>query len=148
MLEANDAPRSQTTPLPGDEAVAVGYAAASVPLLGAPSLADSSAEAIDGSTLSFLLQHALEAKRKEEEAVETAELAKLKEKVAAAEARVMEEIDRLRHLGDRTNLTTLLNRTCSWYLARDAVLKRKDKRKKKKKRRKRVRMWRRSWSRS
>ena len=32
-----------------------------------PSLADSSAEAIDGSTLSFLLQHALGVKRKEEE---------------------------------------------------------------------------------
>ena len=52
-------------------------------------MADSSAEAIDGSTLSFLLQHALEVKRKEEEAVETAELAKLEEKVAAAEVRLL-----------------------------------------------------------
>ena len=70
--EQHDGLRAQTTPPPGvrpgvlldpgppgDEAVAVGYAAASVPLLGAPSLADSSAEAIDGSTLSFLLQRAL-----------------------------------------------------------------------------------------
>ena len=159
---ANDAPHSQTTPLPGvrpgvlldpgppgDEAVAVGYAAASVPLLGAPLLADSSAEAIDGSTLSFLLQRALDDKRMEkEEAKLVAEVNELEEKVAKAEARVMEEIDRLRRLGDRTNLTTLLNRTCTWYLARDAFLKRKDKRKKKKKRRKRVRMRRRSWSRS
>ena len=44
---------------PWVEAVAVGYAAAGVPLLGAPLLADSSAEAIDGSTLSLLLQRAL-----------------------------------------------------------------------------------------
>ena len=159
--ETHNALRSQTTPLPGKRpaplsevtgpqaALTDGYVAAGVPLLGAPSLAGSSAEAIDGSTLSFLLQHALEVKRKEEEeAAETAELAKLKKRLAADEARVMEEIDRLRQLGDRTNLTTLLNRTCSWYLARDAVLKWKDKRKKKKKRRKRVRMWRRSWSRS
>ena len=82
--ETHNALRSQTTPLPGKRptplsevtgpqvAVTDGYVAAGVPLLGAPSLADSSAEAIDGSTLSFLLQHALEVKRKEEEeAVET-----------------------------------------------------------------------------
>ena len=86
---------------PGDEAVAVGYAAASVPLLGAPSLADSSAEAIDGSTLSFLLQRALDDKRKEkEEAKLVAEVNELEEKVAKAEARAMEEIDRLRQLGE------------------------------------------------
>ena len=70
---------------PWVEAVAVGYAAAGVPLLGAPLLADSSAEAIDGSTLSLLLQRALEVKRKEEEeAAEAAELAELEEKLAAA----------------------------------------------------------------
>ena len=79
MHEENSASRSQTRPLPGVrpgvpldpgppwvEAAAVGYVAAGVPLLGAPSLADSSAEVIDGSTLSFL-QHALDVKRKEEE---------------------------------------------------------------------------------
>ena len=93
--ETHNALRSQTTPLPvkrpaplsevtgPQAAVTDGYVAAGVPLLGAPSLADSSAEAIDGSTLSFLLQHALGVKRKEEEeAVETAKLAKLEEKVA------------------------------------------------------------------
>ena len=59
--------------------------------LGAPSLADSSAEVIDGSTLSFLLQRALEVKRKEEEeeAVEAAELVELEEKLAAAEERLL-----------------------------------------------------------
>ena len=36
-------------------AVTVGYVAASVPLLGAPSMASPSAETIDESTLSFLL---------------------------------------------------------------------------------------------
>ena len=99
---ANDAPQSQTTPLPGvrpgvlldpgppgDEAVAVGYAAASVPLLGAPLLADSSAEAIDGSTLSFLLQRALDDKgRRRRRRSWVAEVNELEEKVAKAEARV------------------------------------------------------------
>ena len=102
----HNVPRSQTTPLPGKRpaplsevtgsqtAVTDGYVAAGVPLLGAPSLAVSSAEAIDGSTHSFLLQHALEVKRKEEEeAVETAELAKLEEKVAAAEDRLLDGAD-------------------------------------------------------
>ena len=76
--ETYDGPRAQSTPPPGlrpgvlqdpgppwVEAVTVGYVAAGVPLLGAPSLADSSAEVIDGSTLSFLLQRALDVKRKE-----------------------------------------------------------------------------------
>ena len=96
--ETYDGPRAQSTPPAGlrpgvlqdpgpplVEAVTVGYVAAGVPLLSAPSLADSSAEVIDGSTLSFLLQRALEVKRKEEEAVEAAELVELEEKLAAAE---------------------------------------------------------------
>ena len=103
--ETHNAPRSQTTPLPGarlaplsevtgpQAAVTSGYVAARVPLLGAPSLADSSAEAVDGGALSFLLQHALRDKRKEEEeeAVEAAELAELEEKVAVAESRLQVE---------------------------------------------------------
>ena len=102
---------------PGDEAVAVGYAAASVPVLGAPSLADSSAEATDGSTLSFLQQHALDDKRKEEEeAVETAELAKLEEKVAAAEVRLLHALqqDRLRALHARDE-PGCLSRSCASF---------------------------------
>ena len=79
---------------PWVEAVAVGYVAASVPLLGAPSLADSSAEVADGSTLSFFLERALEVKRKEEEAVEVAELTELEEKVAAAEVRLLGELQK------------------------------------------------------
>ena len=157
VQDANDAPRSQTTLLPGvrpgvpldpgppvDEAVAVGYAAASVPLLGAPSLADSSAEAIDGSTLSFLLQHALEAKRKEEEeAVETAELAKLEEKLAAAEERLLEVLRQERE-GTRVSRQTwsTLSRVeqlaVHWFMAKVAVGKRRVKRKKKKRKRRKL----------
>ena len=160
---ANDAPRGQTTPLPevrpgvpldpgppGDEAVAVGYAAAGVPLLGAPSLADSSVEAIDGSTLSFLLQRALDDKRKEEEeAVETAELAKLEEKVAAAEVRLLDALQQDRDEGVRVtpqtwnSLSRVEQLAVRWYVAKDEVRKRKGKWRKK--RRKRTRRTRRSW---
>ena len=62
-VEQHDGLRAQNTPPQGlrpgvlqdpgpplVEAVTVGYVAAGVPLLGAPSLADSSAEVIDGST--------------------------------------------------------------------------------------------------
>ena len=143
------APRRQNTPPPRTragvpldprpswvEAVTVGYVAAGVPLLGAPSLADSSAKAIDGSTLSFLLQHVLDVKRKEEEAEEAAVLAELVEQVATAE----EEIDQLQRPSDRSDLTQLFNRCCRWYLARRAVLERKvPKKKRKKMRRKRMR---------
>ena len=158
VQDVYDAPRSQKTPLPGvrpgvpldpgppgDEAVAVGYAAASVPLLGAPSLADSSAEAIDGSTLSFLLQHALEAKRKEEEeAVETAELAKLEEKLAAAEERLLEVLRQDREEGTRvtrqtwSTLSRVEQLAVHWFLAKDAVGKRRVKRKKKKRKRRKL----------
>ena len=65
--EAYVVPREQKQPPPGERpaslsemvgpqlAVTVGYVAAGVPLLGAPSMASPSAEAIDESTLSFLL---------------------------------------------------------------------------------------------
>ena len=146
--EENDAPQRQTTPLlgvrlgvpldpgpPWVEAVAIGYVAASVPLLGAPPLADSSAEAIDGSTLSFLLQHALEVKRKDEEAVEAAVL---EEKVAAAEGRLLVEHQRERMEATRTSRQTwapisrVEQLAVEWYLAKDVVVKRRVKRKKKK----------------
>ena len=149
--ETHYALRSQTTPLPGKRpaplsevtgpqaAVTNGYVAAGVPLLGAPSLADSSAEAIDGSTLSFLLQHALEVKRKEEEeAVETAELAKLEEKVLV-------ELQRDRDEGVRVTAQTWdsLSRVeqlpVRWYVARDEVRKKKKGKRKKKRRRRTTR---------
>ena len=120
-------------------AVTVGYVAAGVPLLGAPSLADSSAEAIDGSTLSFFQQRALEVKRKEEEAVEAAELVELEEKLAAAEERLLEVLRRDREEGTRVSRQTwsTLSRVdqCAvhWFLAKHAVGKMRKKKKKKKK---------------
>ena len=164
--ETHNALRSQTTTLPGvrpaplsevtgpQAAVTSGYVAGIVPLLGAPSLAESSAEAIDGSTLSFLLQHALGDKRKEEEeeAVGVVELAELEEKVAVAESRLLVEIQRVWEEATRITRQTwaALSRVeqyaVLWSLAKEKVKKRKEKRKRK--RRKRVRRRRRSWSRS
>ena len=115
---------------PQEAAVTGGNVAASVPLLGAPSLADSTAEAIDGGTLSFLLQHASEVKRKEEEAVEAAELAELEAKLARAEERIVQEIDRLEGVSDRSDLTQLLNRCFRWHVAMHETKKRKLKRRK------------------
>ena len=81
VREVNDALEGQKRPPPGvrpaplsevagpQAAVTVGYVAAGVPLLGAPSMASPSAEAIDESTLSFLLAENL-ARVKEKEEVE------------------------------------------------------------------------------
>ena len=149
--ETNDGPRAQSTPPPGlrpgvlqdpgpplVEAVTVGYVAAGVPLLGAPSLADSSAEVIDGSTLSFLLQRALEVKRKEEEeAVESAELVELEEKLAAAEGRLLEVLRQERE-GTRVTRHTWSTLSRVEQLAVHAVGKRRVKRKKKKRRRRKL----------
>ena len=124
---------------PWVEAAAVGYVAAGVPLLGAASLADSSAEVIDGSTLSFLLQRALEVKRKEEEA----ELVELEEKLAAAEFRLLEVLRQERE-GTRvtrqtwSTLSRVEQLAVHWFMAKDAVGKRRVKRKKKKRRRRKL----------
>ena len=155
-LETHAGPRAQSTPPPGlrpgvlqdpgpplVEAVTVGYVAAGVPLLGAPSLADSSAEVIDGSTLSFLLQRALEVKRKEEEeAVEAAQLVELEEKLAAAEERVLAVLRRDQDEGTRvtrqtwSTLSRVDQHAVHWFLAKEEVGKKREKRKKKKRRRK------------
>ena len=118
------------------EAVTVGYVAAGVPLLGAPSLADSSAEVIDGSTLSFLLQRALEVKRKEEEeVVEAAELVELEEKLAAAEERLLEvfrrDLDEGTPVARQTwsTLSRVEQFAVRWFMAKDAVGKKRVKRK-------------------
>ena len=82
-------PRDQERPPPGERpaplsevarpqsAVTVGYVAAGVPLLGAPSMASPSAEAIDESTLSFLLAENLARVKEEEEEEEKEEEAVL-----------------------------------------------------------------------
>ena len=123
------------------EAVTVDYVAAGVPLLGAPSLADSSAEVIDGSTLSFLLQRALEVKRKEEEeAVEAAELVELEEKLAAAEGRLLRQEREGTRVSRHTwsTLSRVEQLAVHWFMAKDAVGKRMVKRKKKKRRRRKL----------
>ena len=155
-VEQHDGLRAQTTPPPGTRpgvpldpgppvvgAVTVGYVAAPGPLLAPPVLAGG--DGLDESALAFLVQQTLLARDKEEaEAVEAAELAELEAKLARAEERIVEEIDRLKGVRDRSDLAQLLNRCCGWYLRQDAVKKMKAKRKRK--RRKRLRRWRRSWS--
>ena len=117
---------------PWVEAAAVGYVAASVPLLGAPSLADSSAEVTDGSTLSFFLERALEVKRKEEEAVEVAELTELEEQVAAPEVRLLGELQKDRTEAIRVTaqpwptLSQVEQLAILWFLAKDMVVKRRE----------------------
>ena len=130
--------------LPVVGAVTVGYVAAPGPFLAPPVLAGD--DGLDESALAFLVQQTLLAREKEEaEAVEAAELAELAANLARTEERIVEEIDRLRVLRDRSDLTQLWNRCCRWwYLQRAAVKKLKEKRKKKRK--KRLRRWRRSWS--
>ena len=114
---------------PWVEAVAVGYAAASVPLLGAPSLADSSAEAIDGSALSFLIQHALDVKRKEEEeALEQAEVAELEADVVAKETLLWQELEDFRATRNRPpfhTLSPILQVAVNWHAAKLTVSRRK-----------------------
>ena len=80
--EQHDGPRAQNRPLPGTRpeplaevsepqgpAATVGYVAARPPLIwwGPKLLADSSAEAIDGRTLRYLLKENLARKKEEEE---------------------------------------------------------------------------------
>ena len=94
--------------------------AARVPLLGAPSLADSSAEAIDGSTL---------------------------EEKAAAEGRLPVELQRGREEATRITRQTwaALSRVeqlaVEWCFAKDVDVKRRVKRKKKRRRTRRRRKW-------
>ena len=96
---------------PWVEAAAVGYVAAGVPLLGAPSLAASSAEAIDGRTLSFLLQRALDDKRKEKkEAKLVAEVNELEEKLAVAEGKLLVELQREWEQATRISRQTCMGR--------------------------------------
>ena len=72
-------------PEPRGGAVTVGYVAAPAPPLAVPLLASAAGEAVDHSTLQFLLKHAIETKKAlEEEEVEEA-VARLRAKVHAGE---------------------------------------------------------------
>ena len=146
--------RAQNTPPPGSrpgvltdpgpswvEAVTVGYVAA-----GAPSLVVAPVAAHDGlddATVQFLLQQSLLARAQEEEEArerEEVELLeeKVKEKVKEKERRIVEEIDRLRSLGENDR-SPLLFRTCGWYVARRNLLAKKEKMKRKRKKRRKRR---------
>ena len=134
--------RAQTTPPPGTRPAALTEPMSQqgvwpgaprqpghvVPSAAAPLLAVPAAEGIDAATLSFLLQRALDDKRKEEEeAVETAELAKLEEKVAAAEVRLLDALQQDRDEGVRVtpetwnSLSRVEQLAVRWYVAKDEV---------------------------
>ena len=124
-LETYDGPRAQNTPPPGLRPGVLQdpgppLVEAVTPLLGAPSLADSSAEVIDGSTLSFLRQRALDVKRKEE-----------------AEGLLLEVLRQERE-GTRVTRQTWSTLSRVEHMAKDAVGKRRVKRKKKKRRRRKL----------
>ena len=138
--------RAQNTPPPGSrpgvltdpgppwvEAVTVGYVAA-----GAPSLVVAPVAAhdeLDNATVQFLLQQSLLARaQEEEEARELEEVQLLEEKVKEKERRIVEEIDRLRSLGENDR-SPLLTRTCGWYVARRDLLAKKEEMKRKRKKR-------------
>ena len=98
----NDGLRAQMTRSPGTQAaVTVGYVAA-----GAPSLVVALVAAHDGlddATVQFLLAKTLLAKQQEdEEARQAEELREWEDKFAKSETRIVEEVDRLRRLGDRS----------------------------------------------
>ena len=99
--ETNSGPRAQTTFSAGRldvlkesdpqlRAATVGYVAAGeTPLLGVPSMADSSTEAIDGRTLRFLLKKSLALQKKQEDE----ERRKVEEVEKELKAQVVEEED-------------------------------------------------------
>ena len=114
-------------------AVTVGFVAAGVPLLGAPSMSSPSAEAIDESTRSFLLAGNLARVKEEEEEKE------MQAELATKEQVLVSEIEQFLRSYDRSRqITDVENHAVAWFVAKIALLKRK-KRKKTKKRRKRTR---------
>ena len=135
----NDGLRAQNTAPPGTRpgvlqdpgpplaAVTVGYVAAWAPsLVVAPVAAH---DGLDDATVQFLSAQTLLAKQQEdEEARQAEELREWEDKFAKSETRIVEEVDRLRRLGDPSELTTLLNRVSGWYVNRNEVLQRQEKR--------------------
>ena len=110
---------------------------------GAPSLVVAPVAAHDGlddATVQFLLQQSLLARaQEEEEAREREEVMLLEEKVKEKERRIVEEIDRLRALG-QNDRSPLLFRTCGWYVARRDLLAKKEKMKRKRKKRRKKKL--------
>ena len=110
-----------------------------VPSVVPPALASPAAETVDAAAPSFLLAQTLAAQQQEEvEAKEQAAVAELEAQVAAAEDRLLVQLQREREEGTRVTRQTLstLSRVeqlaVQWFLARDSVEKMKGKWKKKK----------------
>ena len=105
---------------------------------------------VDDAALQFLLQQSLLARAEEEKAREEVEVRLLEERVVVKEQYLVEELNQLGRLNDRTNLAQLLGRACGWALARKDLLAMKEKREakrklKKKRRKRRRRAWSSSW---
>ena len=132
VREVNDALEGLKRPPPAERpaplsevagpqaAVTVGYVAAGVLLLGAPSMASPSAEAIDESTLSFLLAENL-ARVKEKEEVE-----ELVADLDRREQKLMEAIERHRASVKRGDLGSRVEAAAAWwFMAKTALAERR-----------------------
>ena len=131
VREVYDALEGQKRPPPGKRpaplsevagphaAVTVGYVAAGVPLLDAPSMASPSADAIDESTLSFLLAENL-ARVKEKEEVE-----ELVADLAWREQKLLEELERHRASFKRGDRGSRVEAAAAWwFMAKTALAER------------------------
>ena len=123
-LRAQKRPLQGTRPAPLEEVsepqvvdgVTVGYVAAPGPLLSAPVLADTVADAVDQSTVTYLLQAALLKKKEKEEEEER--------KAVEAARRAAVRAWKLRHtrVKDELNAFTALLPSCAgrWSLRRSS----------------------------
>ena len=115
-----------------------------VPSVISPALAAPAAETVGAAALSFLLAQSLAAQQQEEEeAKEQAAVTELETQVAAAEDRLLVQLQRERKEGTRITRQTwcTLSRVeqlaVHWFMARKAVEEKKGKWKRKKKKRRR-----------
>ena len=125
--EENDGLRAQTTPLPETRPAPLPVVAGSqgvwpgaprqpgsvVPSVVSPALAAPAAETVDAAALSFLLAQSLAAQQQEEEeAKEQAAVAELETQVAAAEDRLLVQLQREREEGTRVTLLFVASLQC------------------------------------
>ena len=143
----NDGLRAQTTPLPGTRPAPLPVVAGSqgvwpgaprqpgsvLPSVVSPALAAPAAETVDAAALSFLLAQSLAAQQQEEEkAKEQAAVAELETQVAAAEDRLLVQLQREREEGTRitrqtwSTLSRVEQLAVHWFMARKAVEEKKE----------------------
>ena len=118
--EMYDGPRAQNTPPPGTRPEQL-LAAPGPGLLRSSCRRWRRTTGSTDATLQFLLLQSLLAVAAEEEAKEVAKLRE--EEVAVQEQLVLEELNRLARLRDKTNLSHQLGRANGWALAEKALLK-------------------------